>query len=121
MPCNWRTPVMSYDDKPLVAEGRREPGDVVAQFDDIVGFDRLRPVASAVSALVRYGDLKPRLDDRVYLMAPEVPALGKPMQQHDERSFALNYRAQGHAVGLDHLERSPLHVLFLLGILAPSR
>jgi hypothetical protein len=70
---------MSHDDKFLVAKGRRQPGDIVAQLDDIVGFDRLRPVASAVSALVGYCDLKPRLDDRVYLMASEVPALGEPM------------------------------------------
>src|SRR6202040_3795191 len=118
MPRNWRTPVMSHDDKFLVAKGRRQPGDIVAQLDDIVGFDRLRPVASAVSALVGYCDLKPRLDDRVYLMAPEVPALRKPMQQHDQRSFTFNHRAQGHPVGLDHFEVSLLHAFFLLLFLA---
>ena len=42
------------------------------------------------------------------------------MEQHHQRFFAFNHRAQGHAIGLDHFEMSLLYFLLLLIISAPS-
>ena len=93
MPCDGRTPVVADDDKLLVAQSISEANDVIRQFNDVVGFDRLGPVAATVATLVGHGDLEPSFHQRVDLVAPEVPALRETVQQNDQRTFAFDHGA----------------------------
>src|SRR5262249_53850032 len=110
MPRDRRTPIMADHDETLLTKSGSEARDVAAQFDDVVGLDRLGFVTAAVTSLIRDSDLKACGDERIDLMPPQVPALREPVQKNHERTAAFNDGAQCDGVGFDHLEATLFHL-----------
>ncbi len=89
---------------PIVTERAGKPGDIVRQFDDVVGFNLRRPVAASITALVWRGHLEPGGDQRINLMPPQVPALREAVQENDQRAIAFDDGAQADAIRFDQLK-----------------
>jgi hypothetical protein len=113
MPGDWRAPIVTSYDEALVTQRSRKPSNIVAQLNDVVGFDRGGLVAPAIPALVGNGDLEASFYQRVDLMAPKVPALRKAMEEDHKRPTALDDGAERDAVGFDHLEIALFHVILV--------
>jgi hypothetical protein len=92
------------DDGPIRAQRRDQPGNVGGQVLDRVGIDGVRLVAAAITAHVRRGHPVARLRQCRNLMAPRIPALGKAVDQDDQRSVSRQRHAQPDAAGVDDLQ-----------------
>jgi hypothetical protein len=81
-----------------------QSGDVTGQFLDAIGFDRMRPVAAAVTAHVRCCDPETGIYQHRNLVPPGVPVLRKAMDQHDQGPLARDRDAKPCSAGVDSLQ-----------------
>ena len=88
MPGHRRAPVVPGDERPLLPERVHQRDHVAGQVQDRVLVGGLRAAGAAVAALVGRDGVKACLGQRGELMPPRVPALGEPVQQHDQRALA---------------------------------
>src|ERR1019366_6722815 len=77
-------PVVSDEYRPLGAERVKESAHIFDQLDHPVGLDRLRCVAVAVAAQVGRDGVIAGVGNRLQLVAPRIPELWKPVQQHHD-------------------------------------
>ena len=82
-PDHEAAPVVPREDRALDAEHVEQAGEVARQVVDVVGADRLGPIAAAVAALVGRDHAEARADERVELMPPRVRELREAVAQHD--------------------------------------
>src|SRR6185295_1397130 len=85
-PADETSPVVRYD-AGLAGSGLVDQApDVQGQGVEVVGRDAPRLVARVVAALVRHHHMKAGGGERLDLLAPAVPELGKAVEQEEERS-----------------------------------
>lgn len=77
---------MTNDHSLLFSKPLDKPNDVANQMKDGVVIDRLRCISSAVAPLIRRHNSVTGIRQRMDLMPPGIPGLGKPMTEHHKRS-----------------------------------
>ena len=100
-PGDRAAPVVADDHRPLLALIADHRGDVADQIDQLVLLDALRLVAQVVAALIERGDPIARCQ-RLHLIAPRIPEVGKAVQHHHQRATPSERRVvDGDAVVVD--------------------
>jgi hypothetical protein len=105
---------MADDYELFMTKGISEPDDIIGQFNDVIGLDWFRLIATTVAPLVWDGDLEPSFHQRINLVAPQVPALRKAVQENDQGPLAFNHGAQSDTIRFDLLEIALFHFPVLL-------
>jgi hypothetical protein len=90
------------DYRPLRTQSVDETHDVADVIEDRIRLDCLRTIASPIATQVGCHSTEPRIRQRLELMPPGIPALGKAVAEDDQRAFTLLGHVQADAVGLDH-------------------
>jgi hypothetical protein len=89
------------DDRLLLAERVDKAENIADQVQQRVLVDRLGTVGPAITAHVGRHGVKSSRRQGGELMAPGVPALGKAVTQHDQRTLALLRQVHMNSVCLD--------------------
>ncbi len=105
LPCDHAAPIVADDDRLLFAQ-RLDDGDHVAhQQSHVVILDALGLVAQVVAALID-GDALEFIGQRLHLVAPRVPEIGKAVDHDDQRAAAearvMNLDAVGIGITVFH-------------------
>src|SRR5882672_8377162 len=88
IPCDRAAPIVTDDHALADSESVEHPDDIANQLALRVRLDWRGTFGLAVSALVGRNRVKARLRERLHLMAPRVPHLGKAMAQDDRKALA---------------------------------
>ena len=67
---------------------------IVSQLNGIVGFNLVWAVATSIPTLIRNCHLETGCNQRIDLMAPQIPTLRESMQKNDKGSTTLDYRLE---------------------------
>src|SRR5947209_15406447 len=81
-PCQHSTPIMSYDDRLLLAQTPYQPFDIMQKGRYIIALGRF--VRVIVATQIRSNDSIAVLSEERYLMPPRIPELGEAMQANDQ-------------------------------------
>ena len=97
---------MSDDVKPVAPEDVGQAEDVAGKVVEPIGLRAFGFAAQVVAALVGRDDAKTLRRERLEILAPAEPELGKSVQEHDERTLVRPRlgAVQRDAVGRDEAE-----------------
>jgi hypothetical protein len=97
----------------LFAQGMDEADHVPGQLEDVILLDRLGPVGSAVTPLVRRHHMEACIGKGGQLVSPRVPAFREAMTEYDQGAFPLFSNVHLDPIGLDGTQGYAVHVCLL--------
>ena len=106
---------MADDHRRQLAERVEQPHHVAHQVQERVLADVVGTVGAAITAHVGRDRVVAGLRQRLELVSPGIPGLGKAVAHHDHRSRSLLGDVHLDAVGLDRAVRRWCHCLSWLG------
>jgi hypothetical protein len=98
---------VAHHSRAFSAERRDQAADVGAKVLERISLDAVGLVAAAIAAHIRRGYAIAGIGERRDLVTPRIPALGKAVDQNDQRASARHRHTKADAICLDHLQVRP--------------